>query len=343
MLKILKKPRLLGSLLFVTLLLTSCFQSTPEATPEVSLPPKPRYAAEGTLYVIRPFSILTDNGSTGFRIGDEVQIKEKDSKFVTFVAKGLTSKKEILYFTNDLELLEKLPRPKVPPQVSSNKTESKELESPQPPSSNSGKIATNPQVIQSPPTPVTSRAANQNSSFGSSSPGFFTALELAQKQKEDRNGLISQFKGKEIKVSGQIEKATLEKLNGTSIIMPILRLATAQGMPNVIIKLNPKIATSPAALKAYHQLPTWWGGYEYSSKVEFRQSTSDSIQVRSTYKSSTTYSSGSYYGSYKYESKRSSDWVQLFSPGDRVAVEGILKGAGLNIEIEDATLIAPTN
>ena len=288
----------------------------------MSLPPKPRYAAEGTLYVIRPFSILTDNGSTGFRLGDEVQIKEKDSKFVTFVAKGLTSKKEILYFTNDLELLEKLPRPKVPPQVSSNKTESKELESPQPPSSNSGKIATNPQVIQSPATPVTSsRGANQNSSFGSSAPGFFTALELAQKQKEDRNGLISQFKGKEIKVSGQIEKASLEKVNGTSITVPVLRFATAQGMPNVIIKLNPKIATS----------------------VEFRQSTSDSIQVRSTYKSSTTYSSGSYYGSYKYESKRSSDWVPLFSPGDRVAVEGIFKGAGLNIEIEDATLIDPKN
>ncbi len=189
-------------------------------------------------------------------------------------------------------------------------------------------------VISSPvstPTSGISTPINHNDSAAKS------AFDLAIECKSDRADFLARRKGKSIRVFGAIEKATLETMSGSSERQPVITLSTESGMPRIKVRLSPSIAKSNTIINDYKYFPSWFYGY-YGRKLEFRQSGMNQLEVRASYKRSSTYSAGS-----SSSSKHSSDWSPIFSVGDAMTVEGFIKGVGVDIEIDGAVLIAPSS
>jgi hypothetical protein len=180
------------------------------------------------------------------------------------------------------------------------------------------------------PSPLIASKAVQSKS------NILSALEISKEAKDNRDAFAAKYSGQQIRIFGSIEKATIENMSGSSEKQPVLTLATMSGLPKVKVRLSPSIAKSSSIISDYKYFPSWLYGY-YGRKLEFRQSGINQLQVRSSYKSSSSYSNGS-----TFSSRHSSDWSPIFSPGDPITIEGFVKGIGLDIELEGAFLIAPS-
>jgi|GEM_PF-3660940 len=173
-----------------------------------------------------------------------------------------------------------------------------------------------------------------------------SAIDLAKyAEDEGKSKAIAYLANKQIKVSGVIEKATLENISSSSDQQIIITLKTEKSLPRIKIWLSPSIARSSSIFKCYSYFPSWWGDY-WGGKVEFRQNTTSSIQVRTSYKhTSTSVSSSSGISSYTYThtDKHSSEWASIFSPGDPMTIEGVLKGISVDVELGGGYLIEQNN
>jgi len=80
--------------------------ATPTATPEPT--PQVRLAPSGTLYVVKHFSVSTEDGLHGFPIGRKVTIASEDDLNFTVTDGTMTGTAPKSSFTNDLDVVDKL-------------------------------------------------------------------------------------------------------------------------------------------------------------------------------------------------------------------------------------------
>jgi len=157
-----------------------------------------------------------------------------------------------------------------------------------------------------------------------------SAMDFAAEAKADPALFKEKYQGQMVKVSGLVEKATMETQAGMAGTQPVVTLATSSGLPRVKLRLSPSIAKDSSIIAHYRYFPRWFYGY-YGRKLEFRQSGSNQVQVRASYRYNSSNSS-----------KYSTSWSPIFSPGDPLTAEGYVKGVGLDIELHGASLILPS-
>lgn len=95
--------------------------------------------------------------------------------------------------------------------------------------------------------------------------------------------------------------------------------------------MSPSIAKDATIIARYRYFPSWFYGY-YGHNIEFRQTGPNQVQARGSYRYRSTNSRSS---------KHTTAWAPMFSPGDSMTLEGTVKGAGMDIEIEGGLLITP--
>ena len=89
------------------MLLSSCDRTPPTPTPTATTTPTPipqvRTTPEGTLLVLKPFSVATDTGLHGFRIGQQVKIVSHDDSNYKVTDGEITGTAPKSHFTNDID------------------------------------------------------------------------------------------------------------------------------------------------------------------------------------------------------------------------------------------------